>query len=150
MENGKSIIKQIPENHFDEREKAKIEKELDSGDKEMFFSSLVLLVEGETESGALPIFAKAFDTDLDKNNVYICWVGGKKNFPIFQKILDVYDIPYIIVCDGDAQDIQIDKNKLIVLDPDFEGVLKRCGYESFLIEAGKKLAKEVNRGKEDM
>lgn len=140
IRNGKSIVKQISNNYFDANDISKIKKILDSENREMFFSKKVLLVEGSTEKGAFPIFAKDLEKDFDKNNIFTCSVYGKDSFSIFQKILEGFDIPYCVVCDDDAKSIvKIDKNKLIVLNPDFEGILKREGYEKLLEQADKEI-----------
>jgi len=141
IKKGRSSIKQIPADYFNARDISTIEKELDSENREMFFSKKVLLVEGPTEKGAFPIFAKTLEKDFDKNNIFTCCVYGKESFPIYRKILDGFDIPYCIVCDRDA-DIDIDEDRLIVLNPDFEGVLKD-EHEDLLDQAGR----EVGRSK---
>ncbi len=143
IRNGNSLVKQISKGYFDANDISKIEKILDSENREMFFSKKVLLVEGPTEKGAFPIFAKSIGKDFDKNNIFTCCVYGKGSFSIFQKILDGFDIPYCVVCDDDAKSIvKIDKNRLIVLNPNFEGVLKREGYEKLLGEAKKEVGRK--------
>ena len=140
IRNGKSLVKQIPNNYFNAKDISKIEIILDSENREMFFSKKVLLVEGPTEKGAFPMFAKARGKDFDKNNIFTCCVYSKDSFSIYQKILDGFDIPYCIVCDDDAKsNVKIDKNKLIILTPNFEGVLKREGYDKLLKQADKEI-----------
>lgn len=140
IRNGKSIVNQISNDYFNANDKSKIEKILDSENREMFFSKKVLLVEGPTEKGAFPIFAKYIGKEFDKNNIFTCCVYGKGSFSIFQKILEGFDIPYMVVCDEDAKvNIEIDKKKLIVLNPNFEGVLKREGYEKLLEQAKREI-----------
>ena len=85
----------------------------------------------------MPIFAEKLGKDFDINNVFVCCVFGKDIFPIYQKILEAFQIPYAILCDEDAySQANITKctNK-VILKPDFEGVLKRQGLGSLISEA---------------
>ena len=70
-----------------------------------------MLVEGETEKGALPIFAKSLNSDFDKNGFSVVWVGGKDNLEIFMKLLEGFEIPYMVTCDKDAI-MEISKGKI--------------------------------------
>ena len=99
---GGTTIAQLSNDYFNKQEKAKLEKNLDAESKEIFFSRAVLLVEGETEKGALPVFAKKLESDFDKNGVSVVWVGGKDNLEIFIKLLEGFNIPYFIEVDKDA------------------------------------------------
>ncbi len=65
--------------------------------KELFFAKKVLLVEGETEFGAIPIFSSNLDYNFDKNSVSIIPVHGNY-FVVFAKILQDLQIPHLIVC----------------------------------------------------
>jgi Overcoming lysogenization defect protein-like, TOPRIM domain/AAA domain, putative AbiEii toxin, Type IV TA system len=63
----------------------------------LLFSRAVLLVEGETELGALPVWWDAMQQD-----VALYSVGGKGNFVGPVKFLNRFAIPWAILCDGDA------------------------------------------------
>ena len=128
---GKNRISQISDGIFDLIEISKIYKELNGSNKELFFSRAVLLVEGETELGALPVFADKLGNNFDANNVFVCFIGGKGAFPFYQKILNNLDIPYAILCDEDAGSKKniVDYDKKIILDLDFEGYIKKEGFE---------------------
>ncbi len=93
---------ECPKNYFTEDDFFKLEQFLDIDSKELFFSRKVLLVEGPTEFGALPIFADELGFNLDENGVSVINVGGKKAFEIFVKVCEAYKIPYIILADDDA------------------------------------------------
>ncbi len=84
------------------RTKVKLKKNLSLTSREIFFSKIVFLVEGEIEFGALPIFAEDMDFEFNNNGVTIIGVGGKDNFEIYMKLLKSFDIPYLVMCDGDA------------------------------------------------
>lgn len=101
---GKTVVRQVPEDTFDSKDLAKLEQNLDIDNAEIFFSKKVLLVEGETEVGALPISARGLDEakDFNKNNISVVWVGGKERFEIFIRLLNAFKIPYLVMCDYDA------------------------------------------------
>lgn len=108
---GGTTAKQLPENYFSPKEQSKLEKSLDVESKEIFFSRGILLVEGPTEKGALPIFAKSLNSDFDKNGFSVVWVDGKDNLEIFMKLLEGFEIPYMVTCDKDAI-MKISKGKI--------------------------------------
>jgi predicted ATP-dependent endonuclease of OLD family len=99
---NKTQVFKLPDNYFQERELAKLKKIIDIQSRDLFFAKKVMLLEGETELGAFPIFAKEIGYDFDVNGISVIFVGGKDNFEIFIKLLVGYKIPYIIVCDRDA------------------------------------------------
>jgi len=80
---------------------------LDVYNREIFFSRATLVVEGETEVGAMPLFSKALEKDFDKWGISIVRTG--KHFGIFIKLLEGLNIPYLVVCDRDAL-MNIEKN----------------------------------------
>lgn len=138
---GETAITQLKKDTFTKQELSKLSKELNGEKKEIFFSRAVLLVEGDTELGALPIFAEKIGKNFDIYNVFVCSVDGKKSFSIYQKILESFEIPYAILCDEDANslsNIRRCKNK-IILKPNFEGVLINAGFDYILNEAKKEL-----------
>ncbi len=68
----------------------------------LFFASGVVLVEGETEAGALPVWwAKAGHTALEGENIVFYPVGGS-HFATVQGLLEAFRIPWVVLCDGDA------------------------------------------------
>ena len=68
----------------------------------MLFARAVLLVEGQTEYFAIPGFSKTLGKDLDRNGISVVFVNGKDNFPIYHKILEKFEIPHLILGDGDG------------------------------------------------
>ena len=144
---GQTVITQLKKDTFTKRELSKLSKELNSEKKEIFFSRAVLLVEGDTELGALPIFAERIGKNFDVHNVSICSIGGKASFPLHQKVLENFGIPYIILCDKDAlelKNVSEYKNK-IVLNPNFEEFLVNSGFKDILDEARKEVGNSKAR-----
>jgi len=86
----------------------KIEKELNKSSDlaGLLFADGVILVEGETEIGALDEWftksaisqGKAF-SDL---NLVVYWVGGKSNLPFHMHFLSEFSVPWVVICDGDV------------------------------------------------
>jgi predicted ATP-dependent endonuclease of OLD family len=129
QKNHKTIKASAPDGLFTHRDFFKIDQFLDSANKELFFARKVILVEGQTEIGALPIFANALDFNLDNYGISLINVDGKKNFPIFSKICEAFMIPYVMLADYDAQEIidkikeQFKNSKSIILAKDFDALL---------------------------
>ncbi|WP_048149179.1 ATP-dependent nuclease [Methanolacinia paynteri] len=129
QENQQTVKYCSQDNYFSEKEFIKLEQFLDSTTKELFFARKVILVEGATEIGAIPIFTDDLNFNLDDNGVSLINVDGCNNFPIFSKLCEAFSIPYIMLADSDAQHV-IDKikkefpdSRAIVLEDDFEGLL---------------------------
>jgi putative ATP-dependent endonuclease of the OLD family len=122
----------------DERERLQMVRACNPSVNEFFFSDNVVLVEGETEHAV-------FNT-LNHNNSSTTIVNcyGKANIPMFQKILNHFNIRYTAIHDLDspkckrkdslinnsmwtingrilAESIRHEGNKVIVNVPDFEG-----------------------------
>lgn len=68
---------------------------------EAFFAHKVILVEGETEKGALPIFAKALGYDFDSEGVSIVNAHGKKNLDQLYQLYNSFKISIYIIFDND-------------------------------------------------
>lgn len=68
----------------------------------MLFARAVLLVEGASELYAIPAFARKLGFDLDKAGVSVVFVNGKQNFEVYHQILEAFDIPHVILGDGDG------------------------------------------------
>jgi len=72
---GATCFAQLPDNCFNEEEKQKLQRYLDAFNKEFFFSRSVFVVEGETELGALPIFAGSLNIDFDCSGMSLVRTG---------------------------------------------------------------------------
>jgi predicted ATPase len=90
---------------------AKLVKELASSDaRAALFAKAVILVEGDTEIGALPAwFAKSATASRtgqpEKRDVALLSVAGDTNFETFLSYATSFGIPWSVVCDGSAFDV---------------------------------------------
>lgn len=91
--------------YFTEEDFFRLEQFLDIDTKELFFARKVILVEGPTELGALPIFASKTGYNFDENGASVINVGGKETFEFFVKLCEGFEIPYFIIADNDASAI---------------------------------------------
>jgi CRISPR-associated exonuclease Cas4 len=121
-----------------EAEAFRVLSEFDSDRAELFLARAVLLVEGRTEKLAFPFVFEALGIEPDKEGILVLECGGKGNMPLFARICNACDIPYVIVHDRDApkgqrpveservinQQIQdvAGRRRTVVLVPDFEAV----------------------------
>jgi ABC-type molybdenum transport system ATPase subunit/photorepair protein PhrA len=90
---------------FDELRKAKLAKALSSSDaRSLFFASAIVLTEGETEFGALPVWWRKSDLNRppESLNLVVFAVTGDTYFETYVRFAEAYDIPWAIVCDGKA------------------------------------------------
>jgi len=115
--------------------------------KEAFFSRCVILVEGDTEFGAIPVWANYLLGDIDAYGISIIKVDGKDSLQPVREVLNAFGIANIIIADSDAKEALADEeNVFITHTKDFEEEvvntlweLGRMGREiifSILAEAG--------------
>ncbi len=71
--------------------------------KEAFFSKVVVLVEGDTELGALPIFSKRMNIDLDEFGISIIQACGAESIPSLMQLLNEFGIKNIGLMDHDQK-----------------------------------------------
>jgi putative ATP-dependent endonuclease of OLD family len=74
--------------------------------KEAFFSRCVIIVEGETEFGALPIWAEKVVGDLDKFGISVINAGGAGGVPPTAYLLSDFEIPNVSIVDKDQYESQ--------------------------------------------
>lgn len=84
------------------KRREKMVKELDPERNELFFARRLLLVEGDTEKLAFPVYAQRLGLDLDREGATIVEVGGKRNLMEFAQIAISFEIPTGIVYDEDS------------------------------------------------
>ncbi len=108
---GRSHLIQLPRKFLSDAEKKKLSRITGSESKEFLFSKRVLLVEGETERGAIPIFAEKLKVDFDKHGVSVVSIGGY-HFGTYLKILKGLGFPYVVMCDRDVLMAMQDKIEL--------------------------------------
>jgi len=135
-----------------QKEKAKVHRYLREHRSDMLFARAVLLVEGASELYAIPAFATKLRFDLDKSGVSVVFVNGKGNFKVYHQILEAFDIPHVLLVDGDGNPDAIRNAfrteygvSIYVLDEDFEyEVVGAISDEKFLKiynEARKRIGK---------
>jgi len=69
-----------------------------------FFAKKIVLVEGETEEFALPIYLESSGLDTLKEGIAIIGVGGKGNLAKWWRLFTCYGIPIFVCFDNDAKD----------------------------------------------
>jgi putative ATP-dependent endonuclease of OLD family len=81
-----------------------IKRYIEGNNSEIFFSRCVLLVEGDSERYAIPIFAKALNIDLDSLGISLIWANSSAFGPFIRICSPLaFDIPWVILCDEDAE-----------------------------------------------
>ncbi len=76
--------------------------EFDTERSELFLARAALLVEGQTEKLAFPFVFAALGHDLDHEGISIVACGGKSNIPLFARVCEAANVPFIAVHDRDA------------------------------------------------
>jgi putative ATP-dependent endonuclease of the OLD family len=118
--------------------------EFDAARGELFLARAVVLVEGLTEKLVLPFVFSTLGYDVDREAISIIECGGKPNIPLFARICSATGIPFVVVHDSDRRAsgrlVEAERalnaliaetagqDRVIVLDPDFEGVAGLVGH----------------------
>ena len=100
---GKTSIARLDPSQIKREHMEALEKELrrSTDVRGMLFSRAVILFEGETELGALPVwFEKRFHYSLESRIIHLYSVGGEQGFETYVRFLQQFAIPWAIVCDG--------------------------------------------------
>ncbi len=139
QKDAQTEVIELPQNYFTDNDFFKLEQCLDIDTKELFFARKVVLVEGPTELGALPIFASDI-YNFDENGISVIFAGGKKNFDIFVKLCEGFKFPYLVIADNDAEDELL---KLKEKYPDCKSHILPGEFDDLLPEGLKKEAKNV-------
>jgi predicted ATP-dependent endonuclease of OLD family len=112
--------------------------EFDAERAEVLLARGALLVEGRTEKLVFPFVFRALGHDVDKQWLSVVECGGKSRIPLFAKVCEQCEIPFVAVHDRDSrpgggQPIPAERalnaliaetagrKRVVVLDPDFEG-----------------------------
>jgi putative ATP-dependent endonuclease of OLD family len=69
---------------------------------EAFFARFVMLVEGDTEELALPIFLSKAGFDCDLLGISIISVRGKGQIPKYWRLFSAFRIPLLVIADNDV------------------------------------------------
>ena len=98
--------------------------------KEVLFSKTVILVEGDSELGAFPIFSQRMDIDFDELGISVIQAGSAESIPPLMKLLDEFNIFNLSLMDADKRaDYPNVSNLFFTQGIDFEEDM----YESFSI-----------------
>src|SRR6266571_3287115 len=100
-EGSVSTAIKLPEDYLNLQDRQRISRIVQSEQKEFLFARSVLLVEGPTEYGAMPILARKLGRDFDENGVSIISVGGNY-FGLMLKLLQGYGFSSQVMCDRDV------------------------------------------------
>lgn len=77
---------------------------------EAFFARVVMVVEGQSEREALPVYARAWGMDFDEHGISVVFAGGKAAIDTLAQLYEAHGIRTYIVFDNDAGSDQPDKN----------------------------------------
>lgn len=141
IRNGK--VKSIPkiqdiiDRGFEKLVERQAKHEIVSG----MFARGVLLVEGESEKGGLPIFSEVIDYGMEEYGLELIYCNGKSNLVNYAKFYESLDIPTISLLDND-EDITSDLNKLknsrnpvFLVPEDYEGsIVTSASFQENYIE----------------
>ncbi len=97
--------------------------------KEAFFSKCVILVEGDTEVGAFPVFAQKLKVDLDDNGISIIQAGSADSIPLLMGMLEQFGVNSVGLMDNDKYDKRYEdvENLYFTENQDFEDeVVSTC------------------------
>ncbi|MBN2491311.1 MAG: AAA family ATPase [Planctomycetes bacterium] len=89
----------------DERKALRLMTEFDAQRNELFFARSVLLVEGATEKVLLPPVFQKMGHDPNRLGISVVEVGGKTKIPLFAKVCQAMEIPFVVLADHDVRDI---------------------------------------------
>lgn len=89
--------------------------------KEATFSKKIIFVEGDTENGAIPIFAKRKNFDLDENGVGVIKLDGADSVKYCMKLYKLFGMETYAIIDADKKErYQNTKNIFFTTEIDYE------------------------------
>jgi CRISPR-associated exonuclease Cas4 len=140
---GKTIQSQCEKELFSAPERKSLQKiyrvmnEVDPK-SEMFFARKIVLAEGACEKHCYPIVAKRLG--VFNHSVTLVDCGGNDKIPLYQELLNAFQLPYLVVADQDPGNKETEekiveikklceegKGRLLLQTPDFE---KATGCEA--------------------
>ena len=82
-------------------------RQLKTGGAQILFARCAVLCEGQTESGALPVFARALGIDVNLMGITVFSVGGTGYRPLLRSLhKDAFGVPWVLLSDGEKQTLQ--------------------------------------------
>jgi predicted ATP-dependent endonuclease of OLD family len=85
---------------------------------EIFFSKCVIVGEGDTEQGSLPIFAEKIGCSLEKHGISFL-MGEGNNIFTYVRLLSFLNIPWVLLTDSDNLE-EMKKHSLIPVEYEFD------------------------------
>jgi len=80
-----------------------------------FFARKIVLVEGQTEQLALPVYLRKVGMDVTREGIAIVPVMGKGNLAKWWRLFTAYGIPTYVIFDNDSEDEQEEKKRRDIL-----------------------------------
>lgn len=95
--------------------------------KEAMFSKFIILVEGDTEFGALPVLINKMGYDLDEKGIGIIKLDGADSVVRCMKLYKEYDMKSIAIIDRDKEETYKDNEGIVfTTEIDFEAEIYSC------------------------
>jgi putative ATP-dependent endonuclease of the OLD family len=112
--------------------------------KEAFFSKCVILVEGDTELGAFPVFARKLKIDLDDYGISVIQAGSADSIPPLMEMLEEFGVNTISLMDADKHDEEYEdiENLYFTDRQDFEDEIVSMCIENEEQDTLKKIIKD--------
>lgn len=110
--NGKTIQLQCEKELFSTPERKSLQKiyrimnEVDPK-SEMFFARKIVLAEGACEKHCYPVIAKRLE--VFNHSVTLVDCGGNDKIPLYQELLNAFQLPYLVVTDQDPGNEETEK-----------------------------------------
>jgi putative ATP-dependent endonuclease of the OLD family len=105
------------------------------GFREALFASSVVLVEGDSEYGAFPVFAQKLGINIDEQNISILRLDGAESVLKYIRILRKFSIPVTAILDRDKKSTYKGNNDIFFTDRanfEFE-MMAHISFESYVL-----------------
>lgn len=103
--------------------------------KTAFFSKVVIFIEGESEFGCMPIFAKKIDVDFDDYGIWLINAEGEKNIKGMRSLLHQFGIESVVIYDNDVnKGTNTDSNVFFTSELCFESEIITSMYNAGRID----------------
>jgi putative ATP-dependent endonuclease of OLD family len=103
-----TVIKQATKVELaeNERKALRLLTEFDAQHDELFFARKVIFVKGNTEKVALPLTFESIGVDINRLGISVVECGGKTTLPLFMRVAEALEIPYVVLADDDFREIK--------------------------------------------
>jgi putative ATP-dependent endonuclease of OLD family len=76
--------------------------------KEAFFAKKAIIIEGDTEFGAVPEFCKKLNIDVDDHGIAIIKSDGKESMPKIETLLNKFGLQCVTIKDRDSENTTLE------------------------------------------